>query len=294
MRNETIGSSEIAAVLGLDPHRTPYDVWLTKTGQQPEFSGNEATKRGNILEPAVADWFESSYAEYKTASVIDSRVYRYGRCSATPDRVYREENGKITVCEIKTTRIHVDEDNLPQKWFLQAVYQAAVMLKGHDIKVDYIFVAWLDAGLNFGAQIFLPDYEFGERLMRAADDWYSRHVFYGMPPEPVTAEDVKRMYPKSSAKSLQANDSILEVYTKAVEAKRRMEAAEAEYEVYTDALKLAMRDAEELEYMGNTLVTWKSSKDTSRFDAKALKEVYPELYEEFIKISPGARQFRLK
>jgi len=71
-------------------------------------------------------------------------------------------------------------------------------------------------------------------------------------------------------------------------------AAEAEYEVFTDALKLLMRDAEELEYMGNTLVTWKSTKDSSRFDAKALKEMYPELYEEFIKVSPGARQFRLK
>lgn len=294
MRNETIGSSEIAAVLGLDPHRTPYDVWLIKTGQQPEFSGNEATKRGNILEPAVAEWFESTYAEYKTASVVDSRVYRYGRCSATPDRVYKEWNGKVTICEIKTTRIHVDEDNLPQKWFLQATYQAAVMLKGNNLKTDFIYIAWLDAGLNFGAQVFLPDYEFGEKLLNEAERWYEAHVIAKVPPEPTTAEDVKRMYPKSSAKSLQANDSILEVYTKAVEAKRRMDAAEAELEVYTDALKLAMRDAEELEYMGNTLCTWKSTKDTIRFDAKALKEAKPGLYEKFIKVSPGARQFRLK
>jgi putative phage-type endonuclease len=294
MRNETIGSSEIAAVLGLDPHRTPYDVWLTKTGQQPEFSGNEATKRGNILEPAVADWFEQTYPEYKAAVVVPFAIYRHGFCSATPDRVYKEFNGKVTICEIKTTRIHVDEDNLPQKWFLQATYQAAVMLKEINLKTDFVYVAWLDAGLNFGAQVFLPDYEFGEKLLNEAEKWYSRHIIYGEPPEPTTAEDVKRMYPKSSAKSLQANDSILEVYTKAVEAKRRMEAVEAEYEVYSDALKLAMRDAEDLEYMGNTLVTWKSTKDTSRFDAKALKEAEPELYEKFIKVSPGARQFRLK
>lgn len=294
MRNETIGSSEIAAVLGLDPHRTPYDVWLTKTGEQPEFAGNEATKRGHILEPAVAEWFEQTYPEYKTACVVPSAIYRHGRCSATPDRVYWEENGKITVCEIKTTRIHVDADNLPQKWFLQAMYQAAVMLKGFNLKTDFVYVAWLDAGLNFGAQVFLPDYEFGERLIQAAEDWYLRHVIAKEPPEPVTAEDVKRMYPKSIQKSLQANDSILEVYTKAVESKRRLEAAEAELEVYTDALKLAMRDAEELEYMGNTLVTWKSAKDTTRFDAKALKEAQPELYEKFTKISFGARQFRLK
>ena len=246
MRNETIGSSEIAAVLGLDPHRTPYDVWLTKTGQQPESLENEATNRGHILEPAIAEWFEQTYPEYKTASVVDNVLHCFGRCSATPDRVYKEQNGNVTICEIKTTRIYIDEDNLPQKWFLQATYQAAVMLKGNNLKTDFIYIAWLDAGLNFGAQVFLPDYELGQRLMDAAEEWYEKHVIGYLAPEPVTAEDVKRMYPKSSQKSLQANNSILEVYTKAVEAKRRMDAAEAELEVYTDALKLAMRDAEPL------------------------------------------------
>jgi len=116
--------------------------------------------------------------------------------------VYKEWNGNVTICEIKTTRIHVDADNLPQKWFLQAMYQAAVMLKGFNLKTDFVYVAWLDAGLNFGAQVFLPDYEFGERLMQAAEDWYSRHVIHGEPPEPTTAEDVKRMYPKSSQKGI--------------------------------------------------------------------------------------------
>lgn len=294
MRNETIGSSEIAAVLGLDPHRTPYDVWLTKTGQQAEFSGNEATRRGNILEPAVANWFEDTYPEYKTAVVIDNVFHRFGRCSATPDRVYKEWNGNVTICEIKTTRIYIDEDNLPQKWYLQAMYQAAVMDKGYHLKADFIYIAWLDGGLTFGAQVFLPDFEFGEKLLRLAEEWYSRHVVHGKAPEPTTAEDIKRLYPKSTAKSIQATDEILDLYTLARKARQKADEAEAEFEGHKAALMLAMRDAEELEYQGNTLVTWKSTKDTERFDAKSFKETYPDLAKEFTKLSPGSRQFRLK
>lgn len=32
-RRSHIGSSDIAAILGKDPYKTAYDVWLDKTGQ---------------------------------------------------------------------------------------------------------------------------------------------------------------------------------------------------------------------------------------------------------------------
>ena len=47
-----LGASEIAAVAGLNPHASPWDVWLTKTGQST-FSGNELTEWGHRLEPAI-------------------------------------------------------------------------------------------------------------------------------------------------------------------------------------------------------------------------------------------------
>lgn len=47
-----LGASEIAAVAGLNPHASPWDVWLAKTGQST-FAGNELTEWGHRLEPAI-------------------------------------------------------------------------------------------------------------------------------------------------------------------------------------------------------------------------------------------------
>lgn len=49
-RKGGIGSSDIAAIMGLCPWRSAYDVWLEKTGRKEGFSGNEATRRGQALE----------------------------------------------------------------------------------------------------------------------------------------------------------------------------------------------------------------------------------------------------
>jgi vacuolar-type H+-ATPase subunit D/Vma8 len=43
----------------------------------------------------------------------------------------------------------------------------------------------------------------------------------------------------------------------------------------------------------NTLATWKYAKDSERFDTKTFKEGNPELYNEYVKISPGARTLRI-
>ena len=56
MRQEIIkrglGASEIAAVAGMDPHATPWRVWLVHTGQS-DFVGNERTEWGHRVEPAI-------------------------------------------------------------------------------------------------------------------------------------------------------------------------------------------------------------------------------------------------
>lgn len=48
-----IGASEIAAICGLNPFASPWDVWLRKTGQVAEFEGNAFTEWGHRLEPAI-------------------------------------------------------------------------------------------------------------------------------------------------------------------------------------------------------------------------------------------------
>ncbi len=48
LRQDHIGSSDMAAILGVDPWRTAYDVWLEKTGSRSE-PVVKGTEKGRIL-----------------------------------------------------------------------------------------------------------------------------------------------------------------------------------------------------------------------------------------------------
>ena len=48
-----IGASEIAAITGLHPYASPWDVWLRKTGQAPDVEETEPMEWGIRLEPAI-------------------------------------------------------------------------------------------------------------------------------------------------------------------------------------------------------------------------------------------------
>lgn len=54
-RRSGIGGSDIAAICGLSPYQTPYDVWLDKLGQGEEVDPNSpGIYWGTVLEDVVA------------------------------------------------------------------------------------------------------------------------------------------------------------------------------------------------------------------------------------------------
>lgn len=57
-RKSCLGSSDMAAVLGLSPFRNAADVYLEKTGKLEEQKETAVMKRGNYLEPAILNFAE--------------------------------------------------------------------------------------------------------------------------------------------------------------------------------------------------------------------------------------------
>lgn len=53
-----IGASEIAAVVGLSPYRSRYELWLEKIGEREPFAGNDNTEWGLLVEPAARKAYE--------------------------------------------------------------------------------------------------------------------------------------------------------------------------------------------------------------------------------------------
>lgn len=55
-RKKHIGSSDLAAIVGVDPYKTAYDVWLEKTGKVGPQQENESMQAGNLFEDGVLRW----------------------------------------------------------------------------------------------------------------------------------------------------------------------------------------------------------------------------------------------
>jgi putative phage-type endonuclease len=55
-RRRFIGSSDLAALFGLDPYKDAYEVWLNKTGQLNDQPPNEAMLLGLLMERQVLEW----------------------------------------------------------------------------------------------------------------------------------------------------------------------------------------------------------------------------------------------
>ena len=58
-RKKTLGSSDVAAVLGVNPYCSAYDIWLTKLGRLIPQTETEAMKLGNMFERGVLKRAES-------------------------------------------------------------------------------------------------------------------------------------------------------------------------------------------------------------------------------------------
>ena len=59
IRRDSIGGSEAAAILGMSPWKSEYQLWLEKTGSaKPEdISDKDVVHFGTMLEPLVAEEF---------------------------------------------------------------------------------------------------------------------------------------------------------------------------------------------------------------------------------------------
>jgi putative phage-type endonuclease len=92
LRGQGVGGSEVAAVLGVHPKMTAFDVWAHKTGKLPERehdqdpTGNLPAYLGTKLEPLVADVYEHRHPEFvcRPADTVVHPDYTFA--IVTPDR----------------------------------------------------------------------------------------------------------------------------------------------------------------------------------------------------------------
>lgn len=289
-RKRGIGGSDAAAVAGLNPWKSPFAVWMEKTGQiEPEEPG-EAAYWGTILEDIVAQEFtKRTGMKVRRRNAILQR-HEHPWMIANVDRLIVGENAGL---ECKTTSAYNakewDGDEVPAQYILQVQHYMAVT------GAKAWWLAVLIGGQRFIHKRIERDDELIQQLIEIERDFWENHVVPCVPPEmdgsTASTELLKRMYPEGKPAAIDLPSDAGELIETLDFLNEELKALEERKAACENRLK-AMLGENEVGRFGERLVTWKNVV-TNRFDSKAFAKDHPELYEKYLKTSKY-RKFAVK
>jgi putative phage-type endonuclease len=184
-RRTGITATDVAAIVGLHPYRSPIDVFLDKTDRATPFAGNDRTKWGNLLEvPIREDYAERHGVRVEVPGTLEHPTVTWAK--ATPDgicylpRQARPRNG----LEIKTHSFRVADqygdpgtDEVPPHELIQCAWNMYV--SGLD---DWDLVAFID-GQPAEYRIKRDD-DLIDMLRESGERFLVDHVRKDAPPDP--------------------------------------------------------------------------------------------------------------
>lgn len=248
-RASYIGGSDLATILCLNPYCTPFQLWQSRTGKVKTFTGNKHTLAGRFMEDGVAKYWEFETENNLIKRSSDITVLRhpeYSFLGGSPDRrFFPKGSNKLSdraVLEVKTTSSKIDYEDIPYGWFLQPNFYTGLL--GYKSFV----IVWFEF---FTKEIKWQEFEFDKEMfdvcVEAAKTFWNDYIVKDTPPPATNGVDIELIYPKSIRdKSIIADNNLLDIYSKAIEIKRKQKVLKEDYTNYADKIKLSMRDSEYL------------------------------------------------
>ena len=189
-RKHSLGASDVAAVLGANPWRSPLEVYTDKLGLLPEKEVTEGMEWGLRLEPAIAE----KYAEETKREVSHLGQYTiiqhpdYPWLHATLDRVISDPVKGVGALEMKTTAFA-----MASEWAEEPPLMAQVQLQ---VQVGIAGYPWGSiAGLLSGRKFVWADFDADPEFFASAVEQtkaFWRRVELQDPPPPDDTESATR------------------------------------------------------------------------------------------------------
>lgn len=290
-RRQFIGASEIAALLGLDRHQTPLDIYNSKLGLVPPFEGNQHTMRGQRLEAVAAEYYTEltgrRLRRYTKAYSHDTLPFIQGHI----DRIVE---GEGVIAEIKCPSIaayrKIQREGLPDSWQIQM--QVYMGLSGHDQCVVIVFCAdaWDIAyfELNFDMTIYTA-------AIDAAERFWTCHVLTQTPPElPTAGKKPEFELTKFDGSVTYRDDEHFVVRSAAlIEAMQLKADAEQLFEIAKTDLLAAIEDTPGVYECAGLRLHYHERAGRKTFDKKRLAAEHPEInLADYDKEGNPYREFR--
>lgn len=278
-RRHGIGGSDAAVVCGISRYKSPFELWLDKTGQLPEQEAGEPAYWGTLLEPVVRNEFQKRTGiEVSTPKqLLQSEKYPF--MLANLDGICEHPELGTCVFEAKTASAYKAsewENAIPDEYMLQIQhYMAVTGYKG-------AYIAVLIGGNSFKWKFIERDEELISMLIKLESDFWA-HVQNNTPP-PIDGSEATAKY--LAEKFAECKIGVITLPDSAAEIIAQYDTVSARLEELTEQKRLAENQLKEMlgnnecGIVGNSVVTWKAVSQ-ERLDTKALKAEQPALYKQY-------------
>jgi len=296
-RSQGIGASDSGSALGVNPYKTPFQLWQEKTKkiEPPDLSDNPHVKRGIRMEPIIRDWVKEDLG-------ITIRKDNKTHFSKEYPFLYSHTDGfikgKKRIAEIKAPSIHMLDqygeegtDEIPNYYLTQGLHMMTVQpeIEGVDYFIQFP-----------GLEIKQYALDRSDHMIENYTDAITRFwdfVVHDTPPPPVNNEDVSKIYATSNGQMMPWNsdvDSLIQKYIK-IKRKHKLDKEEIDtigidiknrighYDYFTLKTGAKVKLTRVNKFNEDKLREINKdvhSKFVTKFDAPAFKKYDEELYDE--------------
>lgn len=291
-RRTGIGGSDASVILGLNKYKTPFELWLEKTGQTDlEDTAGEAAYFGNALEDLVAKEFE-----IRSGKKVRRRneFLQHPEYSFITGNIDRKVVGESALLECKTASAYLskewEDDEIPESYIVQAQHYLGVT--GY----QKAYMAVLIGGQRFVWKEIDRDQELIDMIFEAEIHFWNHHVKQNIPPaldgSSAAEKFLKERYEKSEAgKTVELAHAYKAKIEQHSELKEALKQLKEQKLLLENEMKYELKEAE-VGFVHNYQVNWKPIIQ-NRVDSKTLKEKYPAIYKEVLKEN-SYRKFEVK
>lgn len=290
-RRHYLGSSDAAAILGLDPFRGPRDVYWEKVGPEIPDQEKPEFELGNLLEAAIC-----GYAARRLGVTLvhnEMRTHPDGIRCANFDALIPGRREAVEAKFAGRDDEWGDEgtDQVPERVMIQCQHQIDVA------DLERVWVPTLVSGFRAEFRLYCVTRhdELAAQIRDAEHRFWREHVERRQPPDgnPIPPVRFAKLLQRVPNRCAELGDDGLAAWAALEVAKARRKAAEDAADEAQSRLLMLLGDAEAGILPNGDIVTYLSQRSASRCDLTRLRALYPEAYDSLV-TQGSHRTLRLK
>lgn len=315
-RTKGIGGSDVATVLGLNPYKTPLELWEEKTGKTAGKDAGQAAYWGTVLEDVVAkefsqrtgmkiqkvnfmlskgedDWMRGNIDRAIINPAIAGRVSvlkpekaaeagrllstNIGLECKTANSFMVDQWGDSQEAEILNGKV-VTDHKIPLYYETQIQWYMAVT------GIKKFYVAVLIGGQDFRMYEVRRDEDVIKAIVEKCHAFWFKKVLADVPPDPINADDIKKLYARDDGEMVEASNDEAADIGELRTIRERIKELQDQEKAVANRVILAIGEKSGLLIGGEKAVTYKAQ-NSSRFASTAFKKEHPDLYRDFVQTS---------